>query len=305
MNVEHVKSPSALPVLDPWMLGTIARLDAAAVELAQAQAAVDRLRARMARPRPVEAALPRMAAMLQACGVARPGTFEFAAALARIELQHRCGQLDLPASPADPRVTLVLSATSLDATVALLRRVAPDLVAQQAELLLADDGDEPGIAVLAATLRHLRVITGEDAVSACNLAAIAGRGTRVAWLEGEAAIDQWPTAGENEVLVGPEAADALARFGVSLGSPGGRAPGLRIMVPRDLWHAAGGLDPAMDDGGGLALADLCLKLRLLGARLTPLESERPASSRRVASARVWQAVESFRARWGDLGTADA
>jgi hypothetical protein len=167
-------------------------------------------------------------------------------------------------------------------------------------VLLCDDGLELESVALITALRHLRVIGGgEDGIGTCNLAVAASRAATIVLL-GQGALEAWQEPEPGEILVGQVVVDCLARFGISLGRPRIRADGLLLATSRSQWGAAGGLDPQMEDGNGLALADLCLKARLLGARLTPVLGEVSPMSSQVPSAQAWQAVAGFRARWGEI-----
>lgn len=293
MDVERVKSPSA-HALDTAPAGRIARLDRIATELGQLQSTLAALRRRVARPAPDAGALPRLAALLLASVDARPGTTEFAIAAARHALEQWPGRLQLPPAPFRPRVSLVLRAAS---AMPALRGLAPGLLQAQAEILVIDDTSDPEIAIWADAWPGLCLISGEDHVAACNLAVAAASAPEIVLQSGPGASGEaWPRPGAGEVLVGPGAGAALARWGIGLGPTAGCHTGLGLALSRTLWNETGGLDPAMADGQGLELADLCLKARLLGARLVPAAG----ADRGCGGAPSWPAVAAFRARWGDL-----
>ena len=287
MDVEFVKSPS-------WTepgLGTTSRLDRAAGTLAQLQQALDRLRARMAEPEPAVAPMARMAAMLAAAAVAPVGSAGFAAAAARAALSQRFGALELPSADA-PVVSLVLSAADTADAMGSLHGLAALLGDVAGEVLLADDSADPGLALLPTLVRGIRVIGGDDG-QACNLAGLAARAPVVMLLDAAPGRLDLPLA--DEVWLGAGAVDAMERVGIRLGPPVQSVAGLRLATSRAWWQAAGGLDGEMDDGGGLDLADLGLKLRLLGARLVPMGG---AARRGLPTERYCAAQARFRARWG-------
>jgi hypothetical protein len=289
MDVEFVKSRRC----EESTQGTMARLDRAGGTLARLQLALDGLRARMAEPEPTERPMARMAALLAAAAVAPPGSPGFAAAAANATLSQRFGPLDLPSADA-PLITLVLSAANPSEAMATLHALAPLLNDAAGEVMLANDTADPGMALLPTLVRGLRVIGGDHGQS-CNLAVSAARAPTVMLLD--AAPRRLAVPLPEEVWLGPGALDALDRFGVRLGPPVHAIPGLRLAVSRASWEAAGGLDGEMDDGHGLDLADLCLKLRLLGAKLVPIAGH--AAPRGTAlTERHLAAHARFRARWG-------
>jgi hypothetical protein len=271
----------------------MARLDCAAGTLARLQQALDGLRARMAEPEPAVSPMARMAALLAAAAVAPPGSAGFAVAAASAALSQRFGTLALPL-PEAPLVTLVLSAANPSDAMATLHALAPLLGDAAGEVLLANDTDDPGMALLPTLVGGLRVIGGDHG-QACNLAVSAARAPVVMLLD--ASPGRLAVPSPEEVWLGPGAVDALERFGVRLGPPEPAIHGLRLAVSRAWWEAAGGLDGDIDDGQGLDLADLCLKLRLLGVKLVPMAGS--ATPRRVVpTERHLVAQARFRARWG-------
>lgn len=300
-DVELVKSPSSTSSSQE---GPLARLDRLASGMASLQGLVAGLRERTARPRGADLALERMAVLTaaQAWSDARPGSPAFAVAVAREELRRRLGGRELPAPIHPIRVSTIYRAGSIDSSLVALPALAEGLRATRGELLVADAGADPRTALLPSLLRHLRLMDGGgDAATACNLCVSGARGETVLLLgPGISAFTALPAIGADEVWVGRRAVDSLARWGVGLGpsQPGGA--GFDLALPRALWHEAGGLDPVMQDGGGLDLADLCLKLRLLGARLIPWAVSGGHWHAVAAGSQAEAAAEAFRARWGDI-----
>lgn len=288
MDVEFVKSPRCAGAA----LGTMARLDHAAETLARLQQALDGLRARLAGPDTAVSPMARMAALVAAAAVAPPGSPGFAAAAASAALSQRFGALDLR-SPDVPLVTLVLSAANPYEAMATLHALAPLLRDTAGEIILANDNDDPGMALLPTLVRGLRVIGGDQGRS-CNLAVSAAHAPTMMLLN--AAPGRLAVPSPEEVWLGPGAVDALERSGVRLGPSVQAIHGLRLAVSHAWWEAAGGLDGEMDDGQGLDLADLCLKLRLLGAKLVPMAGS-AAPRRIVLTERHLAAQARFRARW--------
>ena len=276
---------------------TSLRLDHAADALAQAQAAMAALRLRMSAPRDDGEALLRMSSMLRATAYGQPGTLAFATALAIDEIRRRGEMPVLPPPAIHPQVSVVLCVSHVDACLAALCELSADPASHQAEILLADDGVDPGLAMLPVLVRHLRVISvADDAGADCNLAVSVCRAPTLVLTHG--GMIAAPAA--DDVWIGRLAATALERFGVSLAAPTRRCDGLRIAVSRMLWQAAGGIDSAMIDGQGLEFADLALKLRLLGGRLIVVDDSAAIPAGDIGPTRSWQAVAGFRARWNDV-----
>jgi len=288
MDVEFVKSPRC----EMSALGTTARLDHAGETLARLQQALDGLRGRLAEPEPAVSPVARMAALLAAAAVAPPGSAGFAAAAAGAALSQRFGRLDL-LSPDAPLVTLVLSAANPSDAMATLQALAPLLVGAGGEVILANDTDDPGLALLPTLVNGLRVIGGDHG-QASNLAVSAARAPVVMLLDASPGWLALPLP--DEVWIGPGAVGALERFGVRLAPSVPATHGLRLAVSRAWWEAAGGLDTDIEDGQGLDLADLCLKLRLLGVKLVAMAGS-AAPRRSVPTERHLAAQARFRARW--------
>jgi hypothetical protein len=297
MDVEFVKSPSERP--DGASEGGIARLDRAAAAVVRLQQTFAVLQARIAKPQAPDLVLARMSALLSAASVARPGTAEFVAAGARAELLGRVGSLRLPSIPAHPAASVVLLADDAEAAIAVLRGMVALLVAEPMELLVAACSGAPEIAMLAAVVSNLRVIGAtSDQDQVINVAVSASHAERVILLD--AAPDAWAAPQAQDVWVGQAVLDRLGQFGVRLPESSHVDAGLHMAMPRALWDAAGGLDATMADGQGLELADMCLKLRLLGARLVAVPGRSRWRGNPSARRAPDIAMAAFRERWGDL-----
>jgi hypothetical protein len=313
--------------------GAIERLDRAASALAALQGELAELQLQVAHRRAarrVQAPLDEMAAFLAArswrAPLARPEDPAFVAAMAQEALHRRHAPFTVPQPPSAPEMTvLLLAAPDCADSIAALRVLAVALGGRPAQLLLADDGADPRTALLPTVARGLHVsppvsLSNPDgAACALNAAAASARGASLLLLRADAAPPSATALGQlfdavaaapDQVLVGGGAVASLARWGLTPPGPGPALAGpldLMLAVPRALWREAGGLNPAQEDGAGLELADLCLKLRLLGARPQAVRGPAGLSVPRVAPdpARAWQAALRFREAWGDPGRAGA
>ncbi len=289
MNVDHVKSP--MPQ---------SRLDVVSDEITALEGSLSLVRARLQRPRAADQMLARMAAMLAACGNERPGTPGFAARVACDALGERAKSIRLNARPTLPAMSVVLCAHHVDAALCAMRDVAPLLSCAGAEMLLADGGDDPEVALLASVVRHLRVIGGDGAARACNAAVRAARAEWVILMDAAESVPRsWVLPPPDCAWVGVAGTARLVQVGVPLGDVAADLPAWRLVVSRQNWEAAGGLDAEMVDGQGLELADLCQKLRLLGVRLVPVGDAALVQVAPPDRVRAWHAMDAFRARWGD------
>jgi len=295
MDVEFVKSPRSVDATASE--GGIGRLDRAAAAVARLRQDLATLQARVAAPALADRALDEMAALLWASRIARPGSAEFVAARARSALLQRFGTLDLPRTSAASRASVILLGGTAASAMAALKDLIALLAVDPVDLVLADIGTGPDVALLATLVRDLRVIGAPtDPRRAVTLAVSATHAPTVVLLD--AAVARWPMPSGGEVWVGQVVQDCLARFGVRLGPPRHAAPGLCLALSRTMWEAAGGLDATMMDGQGLDMADICLKLRMLGAELVAVSGRSAAPVQVVGDTDV--AAAAFRARWGDL-----
>ena len=305
-------------------LGAVDRLDRAASELAVLQSEIALLQARLTQ-RQAQARerspLDHMAAFLAARSWrvphAAPEDPAFAAAMAQEALHRRHPGFTVAPPPAAPAVTVVLLASPDCAdTIAALRVLATTLRHENAELLLADDGRDPRTALLPSVASGLRISppAGAGVAATLNAAADSARGGALLLLRADTAPPSGVAltgllhriaADTQGLLVGGAVVDCLARWGLTLPEPGPvlAAPlDVMLAVPRRRWHEAGGLDPAQEDGAGLELADLCLRLQLLGCTPRRIAAQNSVSVPRIVPdpARAWQAALRFRDIWGDL-----
>lgn len=294
--VELVKPPSAP--------GPIGRLDRLSAQIAALESELGGLRTLASGRTAASQAMQQLAQHAQAASRGQATSVTgHAASLVKAVLQSQLEGLTLPASPETPAISVVLSHATVPAVIDTLHAVAPGLAKLSAEILLADLGHDPTASLLAAHLQHLRVMQGANRALACNVCVTAARGEWIILLTpGRPSATEATLAAlaarlrPNRVVVGRLVQDSLARHGVPLGPAAPGPSGLLLALPRALWIAASGLDPAFEDGGGLVLADLCLRLRLLGARLVPLDGGRaPDRAEDIPDAAL-----AFRARWGDL-----
>ena len=242
--------------------------------------------------------LERMAAMLGACSKARPGSPEFALQVEREAFRRQFGAVSLPDGSGEDGGSLVLLGGDLGPAVAMVQSLAPILADAELEILVADQGRDPRTRLLAMHIQGLRVISAGDAVSACNLAVAAARGSRIAILSGPVEASD-PMPPKDVAWVGSAGSFSLARWGVMLPVASMAKPGLAIATARADWLAAGGLDPLMEDGDGLEIADLALRLHQSGIAVLSCGASEPWTRRPHDQKRQWQCIHRFRARWGD------
>jgi hypothetical protein len=315
------------------------RLDRAASDVAALQGQVATLRARLARRRSQAGAqggaqggapggpatpLDHMAAFLAVRSWRAPQAAHdapsFAAAMAQEALLRRHAPFTLPPPPRKPWLSvLLLAAPDCADTIAALRVLAVALSGRGAQLILVDDGLDPRTALLPGLVRGLQMSqpSGEGAAACLNTAAHVARGTMLLLLRADTAppsgvalsrLMDAMAANPERVLAGPDAVDAMARWGMPAIPPAltlETALDLLICLPRALWQSAGGLDAMQEDGAGLELADLCLKLRLLDAPSHAVIVADSVSVPRVAPdpGKAWHAALRFRDAWGDVGLA--
>jgi hypothetical protein len=230
--------------------------------------------------------------MLSASLRARPGTAGYAMEVAREIFRIRFGDVAFPAELQAPVVGVVLLAGGYEQTVASLVRLAPLLGLHRAELVLANGGQDPDIGMLPAQIDNLRVICGETVGVACNLAVRALRSPVAMVLEAGVVVTDWGVPEADIAWIGAPGTASLSRWGLGLDHADRHLP-WRIAVARSHWEACGGLDPEMEDGRGLEIADIGLRLRGIGVRLMGMTGDvdgpAPCFDRQGAG---------FRARWG-------
>jgi hypothetical protein len=285
-----VKSPSSVDVIE-------ARLLQAAADAIELRAGLDAMRRRrFAKPQDA-APLDRLAAMLFACAKAKPGTANFELEVAREVFLRRFGHVSLPPLQALPQASLVLVGRDCSNIAVSVATLAPLLKGQPIELVVADTGADPQTRLLAAQVRNLAVIHANGEAAASNLAAAVARAPLLALLEGApSSINHWAAPGT--AWIGAAGSRRLAQCGIRLPPAPFFQPQVLLAVARSGWCDAEGLDPALEDGGGLEIADLALKLDHLGFRLmscaTPDHAAAPP-----ASTRHWDRMARFHAKWGN------
>lgn len=306
-DVELVK-PRSAPVVH--RNGLIGRLDRLATTISGLEAALGDLRQRAVNPSGSRVAMEKMASMLQS-GLAPESVDSgqsIAVASARADLVQALAGLALSPPPVHPTVSMIVVGGSTLAAIGTLRALGPVLAPLGAEVFLAVDEGDRRASLLGVLLRNLRVIEdGRGVVAACNACVAVSHGDIVMLLapgtpsvQAMAVSSMMALLRPDRVLVGRAVTDTLARWGVGLGTIRPGPGGLLLALPRALWNAAGGMDTKADDGGGLAYADLCLKLRRLGARMTALDGGRIADLSSACPDRSLLAARYFRERWGDL-----
>ncbi len=314
-------------------LSAIVRLDRAGMELASLQAELAGLHARLAARRSAHHAmspLDQMAAMLAVrswrAPQAEPGEPAFAVAMAQEELLRRQPGFALPAPPARPSATiLLLAASDVHETITALRAIAAGMAELDADIVLVDDGQDARTSLIQGVVRGLVVVppVGVSLAGTVNAAADVAASANLMVVRAEpamcspTALAQLGGAGlDNMILVGEPVHDSLHRWGMANTDDGPQTPtqlilgaplALVLALPRQMWRDAGGLDSAFDDGGELLWADLCLRARLLGARVRrvrlPAQFATFGSPLMSDPAAAWMAATRFRARWGDLDVA--
>ncbi len=275
----------------------------AAADAAGLHAALDALRRRRIVQPQDAAPLDRLAAMLSACGRAQPGTVKFEMEVAHEAFLRRFGHVSLPLPLISPQTSLVLLGRDCAAIAEAVAALASLLPGQPIELVVADVGADPQTRLLAAHVRNLAVIHASGEAAASNLAVSVSRAPMLALLEGAPyGITRWPDQGT--AWIGAAGSRRLAQFGIRLPAAPVFDPMVSLAVTRFGWSGADGLDSALEDGGGLEIADLALKLDRLGFRLMScanLEDAAPPPD----PARHWDRMARFRARWGNPRTQGA
>jgi hypothetical protein len=290
-KVDLVKSPSLLQPLESEMAELTA--DAKALRVA-----ADGLRLRALGGPDEASVLERLAAMLGACGQARPGTPAFAMEVEREAFLRRFGRIALPLRVGPAEFSLVLSADPIMQTMAMIAAFARILPDGRAEMLVADDSTDPRTRLLPMHVAGLRVIGGKDATSACNLAVAAARCGDVVVLDAVPASTIMPPP-PGVAWIGGAGSLSLARWGMKLPRAPAPQPGLTVAVSVASWRAAGGLDANMADGDGLEIADLALRLIDAGLQVMGCDTLEARARPSVDPDRQWRCVQRFRARWGD------
>lgn len=273
----------------------------AAEDASALRVALDTLRRRRAAPPHMSSPLDRLAAMLSACARAQPGTATFEMEVIRETLLRRFGALALPPPSPSPAVSLILLGRHYAATAEQVATLAALLPGQRIELVVADPGVDPQIRLLSAYVQNLVVIHAVGDAAAANLAVGATRAPMLALLEAAPRdITCWPASGT--AWVGAAGSRCLAQIGRKLPAAPIFDPLVSLTVARADWCGAGGLDPSLEDGGGLDIADLALKLERSGTRLLSCANPEDATPP-PDPARHWARMASFRARWGSTGVA--
>lgn len=260
--------------------------------------AADALRLRAACGPDEAFVLDRMAAMLKASATARPGTPGFALEVEREAFLRRFGLVALPQRSGADDASLVLMGDALADIMGIILALVPMLRDGGMEVLVADSGADPRTRLLPMHIAELRVIGGKDGVSACNLAVSAARGDSVVVLGGVPVSPQLaPPPGS--AWVGGAGSRSLARWGIRLPAAPVPQAGVLIATSRASWQAQGGLDAGMEDGDGLEIADLALRLHRAGTLVLSCDAFEDQPRRPLDPGRQWQCVQRFRTKWGD------
>lgn len=281
----------------PSPTGTIEqRLMQAATNAAGLRATLDALRLRRMAEAHDPAPLDRLAAILFASANAEPGSATFEMDVARTLFHRRFGPVALPPSPVSPEISLVLRGQDRPDIAGEVVALVTLLSGRQIELAVAHTDIEPNTRLLSALVRNLVVIHAESDAVACNGAVSVCRAPMLALLEGlPFGLAHWPDPGT--VWVGSAGSRGLAHIGIRLPEAPIYDPMFALAVARSGWCDARGLDTALDDGSGLDIADLALKLDRLGFRLMscagPEHAAPPADP-----ARHWDRMALFYSRWG-------
>lgn len=271
----------------------------AAADAAKLRTALDTLRRHRTAQLHDASPLDRLAAMLSACGQTKPGTAAFEMEVMRETLLRRYGPLVLPPPSPSPHTSLILLGRNGAATAEQVAALAALWPGQTVELVVADPGTDPQTRLLAAFVQNLVVIHADGDAAAANLAVGATRAPALALLEGAPRdITCWPAPGT--AWVGAAGSRCLAQVGRKLAAAPIFDPLVSLATTRSDWCGVGGLDPALEDGGGLDIADLALKLERLGARLLSCANPEDAAPPPVRT-RNWDRMSRFRARWGSAG----
>jgi hypothetical protein len=266
-------------------------------------------------------AFGQLSALLTARVRAGDETVPLAPAVALDGLRRVAGPLDVPLI-GRPALSLVMpSGPDAPATLRRVAALIPALAAAEAEIVLIDDGADPGTALipaLAPNLVYLRAGSPDQVADILSEATRIVRGAVIAVLEAEPrepsatalrTLAHCTAGAPRTVLLGATALAALRRVDAcDVTPPDCPAPGrlgLRIALAGDLLVRAGGLEAAMADGAALESADLWLRCRLLGADALawrePAGSPGEAVARRVHPQTALRALAAFRHRWPASG----
>jgi hypothetical protein len=249
------------------------------------------------------AILQRLSAMLSVCTREPPGTPRYAIEVEREQFLRDFGVLSVPKVWKSDGISLVVAAGNFDHTAHVLAKLCPMLVESAMEVVITDNDTRPNIRMLPLHINGLRVVHAKTKAEACNLAVAASHGDGVALLE--ASPDALPARPpEGIVTLGPSVTNCLERWGVTVKTIEGPQIPPSIAAPRAAWIAAGGLDPALDCGDGLAIADLALRLHRLGMRLRSCGAPCKAADHYPDPALQWNCVARFQANWGHRPPSD-
>ena len=163
-----------------------------------------------------------------------------------------------------PAFSLVLDGSSGAASEwkTAVIRLAPLLRHHRAELVVIGRGGETEVAGL------MRVRAAGSRVGGWQAAAAIARGERLVFLQpaqtSAAGVARLLGSEPGPTLLGAQAVEAARAAGLSWSLPelshGKASAGLALLVDRSLLHEVGGFDADMDDGAGLHLIDLGLRL---------------------------------------------
>ncbi len=205
-----------------------------------------------------------------------------------------------------PAASLLLSAAGAGETcLAAIAALAPLLSSTGAEIVAADDGRGAASARLATLpgLRQAHSLGGES--DSLNAAARAARAPVLVFLDpagvgapGVSALLRQNAVSRNVVagaeLVATARSAGLDQLGTFVAGPP-VTTGLWLLLPKDRFHALGGFDAAFEDGAGLPMLDLAL--RLLQAGDTIQQWRDLPRMARTPSLQAGRARALFAARW--------
>eukprot|EP01037_Dinobryon_pediforme_P002620 gene2620-2660_t len=243
------------------------------------------------------AMLQRLSAMLSVCTREPPGTQRYTVEVEREQFLRRFGVLEIPKVWSADGTALILTTAAADGVALLLASLSPMLASAPMEVMVVDDGTSRDTRMLPLHVKNIRVLHAKTKAEACNLAVAAAHADHVAVLE--EALDTLPSLPpEGVVCLGPSASICLERWGVTVKPMEGPEVVPAISAPRAAWLAAGGLDPTIDCGDGLAIADLALRLQRLGMRLRTCGASPGNHTQHPDPERQWNCVARFQSRWG-------
>ncbi len=233
--------------------------------------------------------------MLTTAARIQPGSAAFEMAVAREMFLRRFGPILLPLPCATSDIGLVLRGSESGAMAEAIVSLSSRLAGQRIDLVVADASPDPHIRLLAAHIHNLRVMHGEDAATAANLCVSITRAAMIALVEGPpCSLAHWPEPGT--VWVGAAGSQSLAQHGIILPAAPLYDKQIALAAARSDWCEAAGLDSALEDGGGLEIADLALKFDNLGLRLMSCAALEDATAT-PDPARHWACAALFRTRW--------